>query len=89
MIKKDFEMMLRNSCFNKEMTQPVMMAITELHMFGTLLEIHFRVHKVESRDIAGLLTVSSTKLQKLMEVLRDNKPSDQDASKPCLSASQT
>ncbi|GAV02265.1 hypothetical protein RvY_12855 [Ramazzottius varieornatus] len=84
MIKKDFEMMLKNSCFSKEMTQPVMMAITELHMFGTLLEIHFRVHKVESRDVAGLLAVSSTKLQKLMEVLRANKPSEQEASMKCI-----
>ena len=74
-------MMLKNSCFNKEMTQPVMMAITELHMFGTLLEIHFRVHRVESRDVAGFLKISSPKLRKLIEVLRENKPLEQGVSK--------
>ncbi|OWA52488.1 Endoribonuclease Dicer [Hypsibius exemplaris] len=80
MVKKDMELMLKHGCFHKEMTTPILGAISQVHMFGTLLEIHYKVHKINAGDVEGVLRLSSPKIRKLMDVLRQNKPESGDTS---------
>ncbi|XP_055329020.1 endoribonuclease Dicer-like [Paramacrobiotus metropolitanus] len=83
MVKKDFELLIRNKCFYKELVNPALSAISELHIFGSLLEIKKHTKNIPRGDIEAISEVASPKLRKLMDVMMANKPSEkvEDASR--------
>ena len=66
--------MLRNNCFHKEMVSVVLGAVAQAHVFGTLLELHFKAHRITPDNTDALLSLSSPKLHKLVDILLKNRP---------------